>query len=376
MAVPCIVKLYDDDADSLRVCETVEVIGVFCVDPELASFDDWNDARHPSASLVPRIHALFVRRLPFFHPALPFSSTWLTEARLAAAWQEQFATQEVLHVRTAAVTALAKHLAGDMLAAEYVMMLLTTRSFGKNGDQSLGPFPLNLAMWPEAMPVAGLVAALEEMVPRVAHLAVTVDTLNTKRWRPTKDFDANRLVAGQLQLAAGTTVVFDETQMQEGDLDPQGAKAVAAVTELVLEQQLVCDFTTFDVRIPLEVQSISVSSRRSIIRDVQVQVPMRCGVCEDAAVPDVAVNSVRMFLGLVTRSPCALDMPEDVVERFCQDFTEVRKRDVRPELGHAWMNLARAFCLTYGERSMTVERWSALVALEHERLQRCDEAFA
>lgn len=378
MAVPCIVKLYDDDADSLRVCETVEVIGVFCVDPELASFDDWNDARHPSTSLVPRIHALSIRRLPFFHPELPFSTAWLTEARLAAAWQEQFATQEVLHVRVAAVAALAKPLAGDVLAAEYVLMLLTSRAFGKHGDQSLGPFPLNLAMWPETLPVTGLVAALEEMVPRVAHLVVAVDTLNAKRWRPTKDFDANRLVAGQLQLAAGTTVVFDETQMKEGDLDPQGVKAMAAVTELAVEQQLVCDFASFDVRIPLEVQSISVSSRRSIIRDIDVQLPMRCGVTgdEDVVVPDDALHSVRMFLGLVTRSPSAVDMPEDVVERFCQDFTEIRKRDVRSELGHAWMNLARAFCFSYGERSLTLERWTALVALEHERLQRCEEAFA
>jgi len=45
------------------------------------------DARQPSTALVPRLHAISVRKLPFFHPLVPFSPDWLTEARLAAAYQ-------------------------------------------------------------------------------------------------------------------------------------------------------------------------------------------------------------------------------------------------------------------------------------------------
>eukprot|EP00419_Tripos_fusus_P021193 CAMPEP_0172743260 /NCGR_PEP_ID=MMETSP1074-20121228/131794_1 /TAXON_ID=2916 /ORGANISM="Ceratium fusus, Strain PA161109" /LENGTH=313 /DNA_ID=CAMNT_0013573965 /DNA_START=2 /DNA_END=939 /DNA_ORIENTATION=+ len=64
-STPCIVKLYDSDAESLRLCDTIEVLGVLCINPELTNFqasrlDDiglGSDARQPSSALVPRIHA-------------------------------------------------------------------------------------------------------------------------------------------------------------------------------------------------------------------------------------------------------------------------------------------------------------------------------
>lgn len=49
-----------------------------------------------------------------------------------------------------------------------------------------------------------------------------------RRWTPQKDFDANRLRSGLLQLAPGTLLVFDETQMDTGPLDAAGLRAVQA----------------------------------------------------------------------------------------------------------------------------------------------------
>ena len=48
------------------------------------------------------------------------------------------------------------------------------------------------------------------------------------RWKPKKDFDANRLQSGLLQLAPGTLLVLDETQMETGTLDEAGVQAVQA----------------------------------------------------------------------------------------------------------------------------------------------------
>merc|ERR1712050_754141 len=143
------------------------------------------DARQPSSALVPRLHAILVRRLPFQHPLLPFSPDWLSEARLAAAFQSNFATPGLMaNARAAAVEQLRHHLGGDMLAAEYVLMLLVSRAFAKHGDKSLGSWGMNLLKWPAGLTSRALANAVAELVPHVAHLEVTVDSLNEKRWRP------------------------------------------------------------------------------------------------------------------------------------------------------------------------------------------------
>jgi hypothetical protein len=261
----CIVKLYDDDAEALKVCETVEIIGVLCVDPEIADLamrgqmqDDWRDARNPSTALVPRLHALAVRRLPFYHPLLPYSTDFLTEDRLAAAFQRQFAVPAALAAaRTAALELLTKHLAGDVLAAEYMLMLLVSRSFRKYGEKNLGTWSLNLAKWPQAMDCNGFVKAASELVPRAVHLEVNGETLNTRRWMPKKNYVANRLEAAQLQLASGTLLLLDETKMADCQLSPDGTKNLLAIGHLVNDSMMSCDFQSCDVKLPVEV---SVSS--------------------------------------------------------------------------------------------------------------------
>lgn len=46
--------------------------------------------------------------------------------------------------------------------------------------------------------------------------------MNQTRLRPRKDYTANRLVSGSLQLAQNTSLFLDETQLEPGQLDATG----------------------------------------------------------------------------------------------------------------------------------------------------------
>lgn len=46
--------------------------------------------------------------------------------------------------------------------------------------------------------------------------------MNTQRMVPRKDYTANRLVSGALQLGRNTSLVLDETQLEQGQLDTTG----------------------------------------------------------------------------------------------------------------------------------------------------------
>ncbi len=53
-------------------------------------------------------------------------------------------------------------------------------------------------------------------------LPLTLHKINNMNFTPKKDYTANRLVSGVLQLSDGTHLVLDETAMEAGQLDANG----------------------------------------------------------------------------------------------------------------------------------------------------------
>eukprot|EP00812_Abedinium_dasypus_P015427 NODE_904_length_1319_cov_8.523734.p1 GENE.NODE_904_length_1319_cov_8.523734~~NODE_904_length_1319_cov_8.523734.p1 ORF type:complete len:231 (+),score=82.42 NODE_904_length_1319_cov_8.523734:3-695(+) len=217
----------------------------------------------------------------------------------------------------------------------------------------------------------GLCACVAELVPRASCLEVSRESLNTMKWCPKKDFVANRLVASQLQLAAGTLLVVDETKMSTGDLSPEGLKALKAVRSLICDHKLICDFKEYDVGLPLEVTSLVVSKDKALI-DTHVTVPvhLQAQVAGEVVPGEEALQAARLLIELGARSG-RMKMSDEVGQRFSDDFCSMRQaHEVSQDLCHTWMNLARAFCLTHGSDELTPERWQAVVELERARLAR------
>ena len=53
-------------------------------------------------------------------------------------------------------------------------------------------------------------------------LCMSLQNMNRFRMVPKKDYTANRLVSGILQLAKNTSLFLDETQLEQGQLDTTG----------------------------------------------------------------------------------------------------------------------------------------------------------
>eukprot|EP00929_Paragymnodinium_shiwhaense_P009574 TRINITY_DN11378_c0_g2_i2.p1 TRINITY_DN11378_c0_g2~~TRINITY_DN11378_c0_g2_i2.p1 ORF type:complete len:244 (+),score=66.71 TRINITY_DN11378_c0_g2_i2:524-1255(+) len=235
------------------------------------------------------------------------------------------------------------------------------------------------------MPSTDLVAVLQELTPRLAHLQLTVENLNTQRWLPRKDDVANRVVAGQLQLSPGTVVFLDETGMSEGQLQTDGVKAVKGIDTMICDGVLPCQCNFYDVKLPVELSYIALTDKkRSFSKSVSINVPIKpdgaAAAAARKAVSDLGaasisvVEAVRLLLGLVTRIPKPLVVPDAVTKQFGTDFAAVRQQfQVQPDTAHSWLALARACCLWHGEQTLTPERWQTLLHMERERLGRLNE---
>lgn len=177
-----------------------------------------------------------------------------------------------------------------------------------------------------------------------------------------------------MQLAPGTVVIFDETKLTEGQVSARGVKAYNAIQTLVTDNKLACDFVSYDVNIPLELTCMLLSTRKSVVKDVDVVVPLRVQQSASAtsALTPEALNAARWLLALVTRSPRPLKIPDPVSEVIGNDFARVRQAyKVKPELINTWMSLARARCLTFGEDELSLQRWREVMEMEASRLGRC-----
>ena len=53
-------------------------------------------------------------------------------------------------------------------------------------------------------------------------LPMTLHNMNNLKFTPRKDYTANRLMSGILQLSDGTHLILNETAMQSGQLDANG----------------------------------------------------------------------------------------------------------------------------------------------------------
>lgn len=365
---PVLVKLYDG-ADT-KLNEVVEVFGVLGA-PELNDTDMDGDfaeeevALHPPTSQVPRLHAMVVRTSP-----PPVAQVPPPEALRAAAPE----------LRRHVVGLLAGALGGDVIAAEYALMNLVSRVYSRQQPLALGKFSVNLVGVPSA-PAGGpsdtgraLAAVLEAIMPRSALMPLSLEELNAASWVPQKDYGKNRLLAGRLQLGEGTHIVADETAMREGQLTETGVRNLSALKELIETQACHYDFQFYQMPINLDVQVLLLSAGKSLLPS-DAAVPHR--PTAEPAVPAVAEDNLGPLRAYIAAAR-ALDyaIPPEVSKAVEDDLVAARQAD--PSLGqevlHRWLTMARLMSVSYGEQSLSLERWRAVRELERrveERARAC-----
>ncbi|KFV01970.1 Mini-chromosome maintenance complex-binding protein, partial [Pterocles gutturalis] len=231
----CLVKVYES-WDSFKVNDVLEVYGILSVDPVLSIVN--NEEREssvldpmecmdtaeeqrvhsPPASLVPRIHVILAQKLQHINPLLP---ACLNEEE-SKTFVSNFMS-ELSPVRAELLGFLTHALLGDSLAAEYLILHLISTVYARRDVLPLGKFTVNLSGCPRnSIFTEHIYRIIQQLVPASYRLPVTIENMNRSRFIPHKDYTANRLVSGVLQLASNTSLVVDETQLEQGQLDATG----------------------------------------------------------------------------------------------------------------------------------------------------------
>ncbi|XP_049539351.1 mini-chromosome maintenance complex-binding protein [Anopheles darlingi] len=383
----CLVKLYSD-IENWTLNTVIEAVGFLSVNPALdgagdvADMDAFEDemsehqATHPPPSLIPRLHAISVRKLTHTNPLLLDSRTPSSNGSPDDSAANAAIVKELHNLLT-------QCLFGDRVAADYLLCHLVSSVYLRYEVESRGQFCLNLSNIPgQVLPVytESLYQLLEMLLPASHYFPMTLENMNTVQFAPRKDYTTNKLTSGLLQLAPHTHLVLDETRLQPGKLEAAGVEAVRHVAHLINDQQLKYDFKFYQLEFNADVPVLVLSEGRSMLPS-NCQVPIMPDLDAIELIDETIkagrhyiapkLDAVRRFLttarirsfDMKTLDPTVVE--EDFVEMRVGSSGEVSMNDL-----HTLFVLARLVGLSSGHPSLTRDHWERAKKLEQERRNR------
>ncbi|KAK3572854.1 hypothetical protein QTP86_008251 [Hemibagrus guttatus] len=387
----CLVKVYSE-WDSFRLNDMLEIFGILSVDPalslvaedkEASSFLDPTEsmesveeqrAHSPPTSLVPRLHMLYAEPLQHNNPLLPSSVSEDKGAFLNSV------TSEMSSVRAELLTYLTHVLLGDSLAAEYLILHLISSVYARRDVLPLGKFALNVSGCPHTSPFTEqLYQIIQQLVPSSYRLCMSLHNMNTQRMVPRKDYTANRLVSGALQLGKNTSLVLDETHLEQGQLDTTGVQNITALGNLISWQKVDYDFNYHQMEFPCNINVLIMSEGRSLLPvhlNPTVSPPNLeeyLKAVQHAQLPS-QLNKYRVYLTVARLMDYSIS--DQITKAVEEDFVEMRKDDpqsISAEDLHRMLVVARLLSLSYGQTTLSREGWMKAKQLEVLRTSRTQQ---
>ena len=337
----CIVKICDIADGEIKLHDLMEFVGVVSLDPALSVPEEEEASMStspslPPPSLVPRLHVLTWARLEHNNPLMASVKPLEEVARVE------------LH------TLLTTCLLGDKLAADYLLLHLLSRVYMRKDVLCLGKLSLNLhnmtthEEWPRR-----LSTVLSLLTTNSHYLPLTRNNLDSTSFSPRKDFEANRLVSGSLQLASGTHLWLDETVMTDGQLSQVGVKNLTSLGNLITWQKLEYDFEFQKMEYETDVPCLVMSEGRSMLpSDVQLMArPEGVEVRPDlisktfsevgAGLSGELLDRLRRYI--TTARSGEFSLTEQVMKAVQDDFVSMRQTDqgITMEQFHSLLVLGR-----------------------------------
>jgi hypothetical protein len=329
--------------------------------------------------------------------------------------------------------------AGDVVAAQALLLQLLARVHARRHGRAVGRLNFALSHLSRAGAAAGPAAAaaaasataarvcalVSALAPRSVARAVTIESLNERRWGPVRDAVTARLAVAPLQISGGTVVVLDETQLGEGALAHTGVRNLQMIGRLVNEAAVEYEIPyagplafpvdaavlvtaankpllPHDLRVPLKpapaaAAAAAAAAGQSGHDDRELPQWFRTATAAEAAAAKAAATTrggvssaaaaaaaaaataagadrrwqLREYLQLARHTPTQFDeaaaaRAEEALFARMQADSGARNE----EHMHAQMTLSRLFAMSYGEAAVSQQRWEQAREFLDEVMQR------
>lgn len=364
-----------DSADTTPKLNTViEAIGIlqdgYESTSEMEEFQAELLARNPKN--VRRLHVVKWRIVPF-HESNPLISQQLTTLDLPTVRQQAITVLQN-GMRDSIIAMLASCVLNDKLAAEYILMCIMSKPVRVSG-QVLGKISLNI-VYPctdNTCDIVELVKLLKMICSRVVVIDVNIGSMNCMDVYAKKDYEINRLKAGRLQVAEGTVLVMNESELSDGRLSERGVKNIRALKSVSDNSTAPVDFKYYQSNVDVDASVLQISKNgKSIIgSDVTIRIQKQPEQIPIVKWTDDEVNKVRCAVTLLANGGAGTfdigdQAGEEVAKVYVQERKEGKAKDGQ-ECLQRWLSVSRCCALSFGENVLSMERWKYALDLEKKR---------
>ncbi|KAF9273912.1 hypothetical protein BGZ68_001098 [Mortierella alpina] len=358
-----VVKTHSSDI-SIGVTDTVDVIGVLGSNDRLLLSGDSFEFHEESANIpqIPTVHAILMRKVEDHgHPELKL------DGRPDASDLELHAKDAEV-IRKELIQYIAPAVHGDVLAAELVLLQFLSRVYSRPSGAVLGKFSLNLRdTSANSVVPQNLAQVLQSVLPKFHVIPMTLNTLNNSFFFPRGD---EQLSSGILQVTRGTTLLLDETVMEEGTLVDKGIKNLKAVSDISLYQTLSYVFPFNNLDFQTDISLLIVSLGNSLV-PVDCAITLRpepSGTVQPSQPTETQLRSFRKYISVSRLADYTLS--EEMAKEIETEFMEQRKAATAAGTALTTPNelafkisLARLVALSRGEHVLSKQSWEHAVAL-------------
>ncbi|XP_063684555.1 mini-chromosome maintenance complex-binding protein-like [Bolinopsis microptera] len=378
--VCCIPLIYTQDTSPFKINDILEITGILErieIDTTSCDMDEEERARFPPSSIVPRVHCVDVRLRQHINPLLSRDPLEFGEQEVVGV------LGNVLSVRSELVTMLKKCVSGDPLAAEYLLLHLLSHVYGRRDEVvTLGKFAVNLTKCPpkETKFVECLSTLFSNISEKSFVLPLTITNFNISTMLPKKDYNANRLRSGLLQLPKGMQIILDETVLEPGQLKPNGIENLKCLGNLITWQKLAYDFGfSYNIEFECDAKVLILGEGKSLLPS-DVVVPLKS--MQDNTNYEEIISEIHSDQEMMDRFRKYLtvlrhieydQVSEELQQRIEQDFVAERKSNPKEVTGdtlHRSLVIARLYGLSRGHLKLEEEDWNSAKSLERDRLSR------
>ncbi|VVB02908.1 unnamed protein product [Arabis nemorensis] len=360
-SLSCLVKIYDSPESELKLNDVVEFLGVLTFDTnvmDMDSLDENSEDLSEAESVqmppgkVPRLHCIIHRKLETQH--FLHGSSLLTEPKSPQVFKE---------IRESLMKYLTSLLGNDHIAAQILLLHLLSKVNGRVDNVAVGKLSLNLIhLNKESMSIFGnqLSNALKSLLPFTQSIPLTIEYLNTASLGPNKDYRINRLVPGVLQIADGTHLILDETELQPGTLNSIGVGNATLLKNLLECQKVEYDFQYYKMEMATDVQMLIFSEGKSNIMPADLVLPFQPSQLNSLEIitPETA-EAWRYYLA--TCKSLSHSIGQELQQVVENDLVEARQTD---------RSLGSQDLSSYGETTLSLEHWQMVLELERLRKER------
>eukprot|EP00397_Hematodinium_sp_SG-2012_P020756 GEMP01021405.1.p1 GENE.GEMP01021405.1~~GEMP01021405.1.p1 ORF type:complete len:487 (+),score=101.61 GEMP01021405.1:48-1508(+) len=347
-----VVKTYDSEGKALRVMDVVDVVGILHMD-FIEYPDDWKTGtRGISYALAPRLHAISVTRRPYFNPAPIISD------------------MNASMIREALLQYLQNFVHGDVIAACYALFGLIQREFKRVDEESYGSINIGLQLADEH--ATRFAECVRSLMPHVAVLPVSIESLSTFRWFPKKNYESETVMSGLLQLSPGTAVILDENPLVEGKLVEDGLKNLLSIKSYLARNVVDADFEFYPVPLPTYHSNFVLSSGKTPLLEPDVMCPVEPKDTDRVIPDDNMMSAFRSYIAkCVTESSGPMNFEAALTNQLPQDFSQMRqKHNVPSSMCNIWTALARLNAISRGETKIKMDHWREILQMEEMRRER------